>query len=86
MGRDMTRSSSTTGDRAPRQMSSRRGGEHAVASSVDPSEAETEVTQTTAMRVRRTQKTSTDIQYEIKVEKEVTVTRSGRRMHPLGSH
>lgn len=69
-----------SGDRAPGRRLLRRGWQSAAISSVEQSEAESDVTQTTSTRVRRTQKTAMDIRYEIKVETEVEVTRSGRRM------
>ena len=68
------------GDRAPGRRVLRRGWQSAATSSVEQSEAESDVIQTTSTRVRRTQNTSVDVQYEIKVETEVEVTRSGRRM------
>ena len=50
------------------------------------SEAESEDTQSTSTRVSRSQKMSKDVKYEIKVEKEVKSTRSGRRMCPYKSY
>jgi len=72
-----------SGHRAPGRRMLRRGWQIAASTSVDHSEAESDVSRTTSTRVRRTQKTSTDIQHEIKVEKEVKVTSSGRRMFPV---
>ena len=71
----------STGGRAPRGMAAvRRMRQIAVSSSVDLSDAESEDTQSTSTRVSRSQKMSKDVKYEIKVEKEVKSTRSGRRM------
>ena len=71
----------STGGRAPRgTVAVRRMRQIAASSSVDLSDAESEDTQSTSTRDSRFQKMSKDVKYEIKVEKEVKSTRSGRRM------
>ena len=88
MGRTITNvKRESTGGRAPRRMTAvGRMRQIAVSSSVDLSEAESEDTQSTSTRVSRSQKMSKDVKYEIKVEKEVKSTRSGRRMCPYKSY
>jgi hypothetical protein len=69
------------GDRAT--MVAHRSKRQRPTSSGDESEAESAGGQSTSTRVSRSQEMSTDLQDEIKVEKEFTISRSGRRMCPL---